>query len=122
VLHGNFGKDLASVVFGLLFQAVALSIIGAILLAVSALRGTVELEWLARFGLALQLMGLMLLVLDYAGADRTGPSQLRWWVRYHTGSAGPGSRPDTWPGQVVIILAVAALVVGLVLQLLGTFS
>ena len=121
MLHGNLGKDLAGLVFGLLFQAVVLGIIGGILLPISALRGSVEMEWVARVGLVLQLLGIMLLLLDYAELDQSGPGRLRWWVRSRSGSANGEVRPGAWPGQMVVILAVTAIVLGLALQLLGSF-
>jgi hypothetical protein len=122
LLHGDLGKDLAGLVFGLLFQAVVLAIIGGILLPISALRGSVEMEWVARVGLVLQLLGIMLLLLDYAELDQSGPGRLRWWVRSRSGSAANAEvRPGAWPGQMVVILAVAAIVLGLALQLLGSF-
>ncbi|MFQ6029357.1 MAG: hypothetical protein ACE5Q6_17920 [Dehalococcoidia bacterium] len=122
MLRGDIGKDLADATFGLLFQAVVWSIVGGILISLSVFRGVVGMEWLVRAGLALQLMGLMLLVLEYAGFSRSGPSPLRWWVRSRSGAANPDARPAAWPGQAVVIVGVAAIALGLVLQLLGSFS
>ena len=66
------------------------------------------------------------LVLEYVGLSQSGASPLKWWVRSHRGlahrgSAQPGARPATWPGQAVVILGVAAIALGLLLQLLGSF-
>lgn len=122
VITRQIGRDLAYVAFGLLFQAVTLSIIGGILVSVSALRGAVGMEWLIRVGLALELMGLMMLFLEYVGFAQSGESPLRWWVRSLGGRPRRESPPATWPRQAVVVLGVAAIVLGLILQLLGSFQ
>ncbi len=127
MLRRDRGHELGDMAFGLLFQAVVLSLLGGVLIAVSAFRGVVGMEWLFRVGLALQLMGLTLLALEYLGFSQSGSSPLRWWVRSHRGlahrgSAQPGARPAAWPGQAVVILGVAAIALGLALQLLGSFN
>ena len=94
-------------------------VVGAILIAINHGQAIVRGE-LDR-GRLLQ-MGLTLLVLEYVGLSQSGSSPLKWWVRSHRGSAQPGARPATWPGQAVIVLGVAAIALGLLLQLLGSFS
>ena len=121
MLHKGFGKDVTHILFGIASQLVALSILGGVLVLVAVWRGGLGAEWVSRFGLILELLGLLVLFLEYLGVAQFGQSPLRRWIRSFTGT-GNGEPPySPWPRQMVIILGVTALIMGLALQLLGSF-
>ena len=116
-------KGLVYVLFGILFQAVSVSIIGGLLVFISATLGEIGTQWISRTGLILELMGLTMLVLEYVGFAQLGQSPARWWVRkLTTNGAADEDNPPLWPRQMVILIGIGAFVMGLALQLLGSWS
>lgn len=114
-------KGLIRWLFGLIFNITAVALLAGILVALGSLRGEVDTRWVGRMGVILQVLGILLLVLDYTGVVHEGQSPLRWWLR-RLGRDPEGVRPALWPMQAVTIVGVGALLLGLLLQLASSWQ
>ena len=109
-------------VFGLLFNVAVAALIAGALLFIGALRGSIDMVWVGRIGIAIEILGVAMLALDYVGVTQHGQSPLRWWLRRLINADSNAPMPTLWPRQVVLILGVGALVAGLALQLVSSWD
>ena len=108
--------------FGLLFNLAVAGLVVGVLLIMRALWGDVEMVWLNRAGLSLQVLGITLFTLEYVGVAQQGQSLLRWWLRKLTRGDAGTVMPALWPRQMILIVGASALVLGLLLQVLSWWS
>lgn len=113
-------KEIANWLLGIFFNISAALLFAGALLIPGAIWGGIEVVWLSRVGIVLQLVGIMLLAADYFGFGQDGESLLRWWT------ARPNNReegtPAMWPRQTLLTVGVSTLVMGLLLQFLASWA
>ncbi len=107
--------------FGLFFNLAAAALVLAALLLIGGLAGDVEMVWLGRTGIILQILGVSLFVLEFVGVAQQGQSPLRWWIEKLATDEGNDSRPEMWPRQMLLIIGAGTLIFGLLLQLLSSW-
>lgn len=113
-------KGIASWILGIFFNLAAALLLAGALLAPGAMWRGVEVVWLTRTGIVLQLVGILLLAADYFGFGQDGYSPLRWWIdRLNSREA---DAPVLWPRQTLLTVWVSTLVMGLLLQFLARWA
>ena len=113
-------KGIANWLLGIFFNLAAALLLAGALLIPDAVWGGVEVVWLIRMGIVLQLVGILLLATDYFCFGQDGYSPLRWWIDR------PNNRevdaPVLWPCQALLTVGVSTLVMGLLLQFLASWA
>ena len=113
-------KGIANRLLGIFFNLAAALLLAGALLIPGAVWGGVEVVWLIRMGIVLQLVGILLLAADYFGFGQDGYSPLRWWIdRLNNREA---DAPVLWPRQTLLTVGVSTLVTGLLLQFLASWA
>jgi len=115
-------RSIINGLFGLLFNIAAASLVVAVLLLVGALLGGIEMVWVGRTGIILQILGISLFVVEFMGVAQEGQSPLRWWLRRLAHEDGETSAPNLWPRQMLLIIGAGSLVMGLLMQLLSSWG
>ena len=115
-------RSAINLLFVLVLNASVVLAVFAAISAVGVFRGTVDVLWLARVGLILEVVGLAMFALEYFGSRWLGQGPLRWWLRKLEGIEPSGSLNETWPRQVTVSIGACAIVGGIVLQLVSSFS
>ena len=108
--------------FGVLFNLATAALVLAVMLLIGGLVGGVEMVWLSRTGIILQILGVSLFVLEFVGVAQQGQSPLRWWINKLAHDDGSNSRPELWPRQMLLIIGAGTLIFGLLLQLLSSWA
>ncbi len=108
--------------FGILFNLATAALVLAVMLLIGGLVGGVEMVWLSRTGIILQILGISLFVLEFVGVAQQGQSPLRWWISKLATDDVNSSRPELWPRQMLLIIGAGTLIFGLLLQLLSSWS
>ena len=108
--------------FGILFNVAAAALVMALLLLAGALVGGIDMVWLSRTGIILQILGISLFVLEFMGVAQQGQSPLRWWLGKLAHEDGNTSMPSPWPRQMLLVVGAGSLVMGLLLQLLSSWG
>ncbi|MCH2314954.1 MAG: hypothetical protein MK524_00895 [SAR202 cluster bacterium] len=113
-------KGIANRLLGIFFNLAAALLLAGALLIPGAVWGGVEVVWLIRMGIVLQLVGILLLAADYFGFGQDGYSPLRWWIaRLNNREA---DAPVLWPRQTLLTVGVSTLVMGLLVQFLASWA
>ena len=113
-------KGIANRLLGIFFNLAAALLLAGALLIPGAVWGGVEVVWLIRMGIVLQLVGILLLAADYFGFGQDGYSPLRWWIdRLNTREA---DAPVLWSRQTLLTVGVSTLVMGLLVQFLASWA
>ena len=113
-------RGIAGWLLGIFFNLAAALLLAGVLLIPGAVWGGVEVVWLSRVGIVLQLVGVMLLAADYFGFGQDGESPLRWWIdRLDNRDA---DSPSMWPRQALLTFGVSAVVMGLALQFMASWA
>ena len=113
-------KGIANWLLGIFFNLAAALLLAGALLISGAVWGGVEVVWLIRIGIVLQLVGILLLAADYFGFGQDGYSPLRWCIdRLNNREA---DTPVLWPRQTLLTVGVSTLVTGLLLQFLASWA
>ena len=73
-------KGIANRLLGIFFNLAAALLLAGALLIPGAVWGGVEVVWLTRMGIVLQLVGILILAADYFCFGQDGYSPLRWWI------------------------------------------
>lgn len=104
--------------FGLFFNLFTASLVAGVLVFIGVLNGSVELVWLTRTGIVLEVLGVGLIALEFLGGARHRVSPSRWWLRklLHD-NRGPGISL-AWSRHSILGVSGVALLAGLLLQLL----
>ncbi len=116
----EMSRGIASWLLGVFFNLAAALLVAGALMIPGAVWGGVEVVWLSRMGIVLQLVGIILLAADYFGFGQDGESPLRWWID-RLNSRGTGS-PAMWPRQTLLTFGASAVVMGLLLQFLASWA
>ena len=113
-------KGIANWLLGIFFNLAAALLLAGALLIPDAVWGGVEVVWLIRMGIVLQLVGILLLATSYFCLRQDGYNPLRWWIDR------PNNRevdaPVLWPRQALLTVGVSTLVMGLLLQFLASWA
>ena len=113
-------KGIANWLLGIFFNLAAALLFAGALLIPDTVWGGVEVVWLIRMGIVLQLVGILLSATGYFCFRQDGYSPLRWWIDR------PNNRevdaPVLWPCQALLTVGVSTLVMGLLLQFLASWA
>ena len=114
-------RSAVNLIFVVVLNVGAVVVVFVAISAVGVFRGTVDVLWLARLGLILEVMGLAMFALEYFGSRWFGQGPIRWWLRKLEG-IDPSSSRDSWPRHLTVSVGACAVVGGIVLQLVSSFS
>ncbi len=115
-------RNAVNLIFVMVINASILIAVFTAIVLFGVMRGTIDVLWLVRLGLILEVLGVVMFALEYIGSKRFGRGPIWWWLRKLELIDTMGASSDSLLRQATLLLMASVVVGGITLQFVSSFS